>query len=85
LTVLVWEQNLGKPVYDFGPGQPLWFELESIASAIPDDACVALQTSECSRSLSLVDAVASESFSSAICLTLPLLCEKNLEPQQHVP
>lgn len=47
LTVVVLEQNLARPVFDFGPGQPLWFELESIASAIPDDACVALQTSEC--------------------------------------
>ncbi len=47
LTVVVLELNLGKPVFDFGPGQPLWFELESIASAIPDDACVSLQTSEC--------------------------------------
>ena len=48
LTVVVLDPHLGKPVFDFGPGQPLWFELESIASAIPDDACVTLQTSKCS-------------------------------------
>lgn len=45
LTVAVLEPNLGKPVYDFGPGQPLWFELESIG-AFASDACVVLQTSE---------------------------------------
>jgi hypothetical protein len=47
LTVVVLDQNLGKPVSEFGPGQSLWFELESIASAIPADACVVLQTSKC--------------------------------------
>lgn len=85
LTVLVWEQNLGKPVYDFGPGQPLWFELESIASAIPDDACVALQTSECSRSLSRLSTPSPPNrFLEPSASHLPSFT-KNVEPQQHVP
>jgi hypothetical protein len=45
LSIVVLESKLGTPVYDFGPGQPLWFELESIG-AFTSDACVVLQTSE---------------------------------------
>ena len=43
LTIVVVNTKLGKPIYDFGPGQPLWFELESIGAFEPD-ACVVLQT-----------------------------------------
>ena len=45
VTIVVLDTKLGKPVYDFGPGQPLWFELESIG-AFAADACVVLQTSK---------------------------------------
>jgi hypothetical protein len=45
LTVVVMDPRLGFPTYDFGPGQPLWFALESIG-AFASEACVLLQTCE---------------------------------------
>ena len=43
ITIVVANTKLGKPIYDYGPGKPLWFELESIGAFEPN-ACVLLQT-----------------------------------------
>ena len=45
LTIVVTNMKLGKPEYNFDPGQPLWFALESIG-AFASNACVLLQTSK---------------------------------------
>ncbi len=50
ITIVVLDTKLGKPVYDYGPGQFLWFELESIGAFAPD-ACIVLQTSKSSTIL----------------------------------
>jgi hypothetical protein len=53
LSIVVMEAKLGAPVNDFGPGQPLWFALESLAAYSPKDACVVLMTSTCAMKVHL--------------------------------
>jgi hypothetical protein len=43
VTIVLTDPRLGFPKYDFGPGQPIWFALESIG-AYASEACVLLQT-----------------------------------------
>jgi hypothetical protein len=43
VTVLFTDPRLGFPKYDYGPGQSMWFALESLGAFAPE-ACVLLQT-----------------------------------------
>jgi hypothetical protein len=43
VTILFTDPRLGFPKYDYGPGQSMWFALESIGAFAPE-ACVLLQT-----------------------------------------
>ena len=43
ITVVFTDPRLGFPKYDYGPGQSMWFALESIGAFAPE-ACVLLQT-----------------------------------------
>lgn len=45
LTVVMMDPRIGFPKQDFGPGQPLWFALESVGAFAPE-SCVILQTSK---------------------------------------
>lgn len=47
LTIVIMEAKLSHPIYDYGPGQSLWFGLESIGAFAPHDACVVLMTTTC--------------------------------------
>jgi hypothetical protein len=47
VTFIVMEAKLSYPIYEYGPGQSLWFGLESIGAFAPKDACVVLMTSTC--------------------------------------
>jgi hypothetical protein len=47
ITVVIMDDKLSRPQYDYGKGQPLWFMLESIGVFAPKDACVLLMTSDC--------------------------------------
>ena len=47
MTFIVMEAKLSYPIYQYGPGQSLWFGLESIGAFAPSDSCVVLITSTC--------------------------------------
>ncbi|KAG7359860.1 hypothetical protein IV203_034958 [Nitzschia inconspicua] len=47
LTILVMDDVLGRPIFDYGNGQSIWFVLESIGAFAPPDACISLVTSDC--------------------------------------
>jgi hypothetical protein len=47
LTILLMDDKLGRPLYDYGNGQSIWFVLESIGAFAPRNACITLITSDC--------------------------------------